>query len=199
MRKTQSIEVVGIGNFNSYPISVKKKEYNKVNERGEKLSKKILEPSHPAKYVYVDDKGTEYSDDRVFTDFNGLIIQGIKRTEKVKNFSIVDINEISNLTEIKKAFLETDLTTAQIYNDKIGEGKAICFKLHKSSVGFEFYKAYITKINGLFVMFSGEGDFNEAQQDFKNLLMNKERSDTEIVVQKVEVKADEIEELLNKN
>jgi len=191
-----NFEIVGIGNFNSYPITIKKKEYNKVNKEGDLLFKKVIEPSKQSKYIWVDEKGIEYPNEAVYTDFNGLKIQAIKRTEKVKNYSIVDVTEVNNLTEQKRAFLETDLTTMSIYDEKIGEGKAIFFKLHKSSVGFDFYKAYITKINGLFVMFSGEGDFNEAREDFRNLLLNKENKNTEIIVQKVEVSADEIEELI---
>lgn len=76
MKKTQTIEIIGIGNFNIYPVTINEQEYNKVSEHGLILNKKIIEPSKPAKFIYIDDKNTEYSNDRVFTDFNGVILHG---------------------------------------------------------------------------------------------------------------------------
>lgn len=196
MKKTQSIEVVGIGNFNIYPITIKETEYNKISEGGLILNKKVIEAGKQAKYVYVDDTGTEYSNDRVFVDFNGMKLQQIKRTEQVKRFELVDRTEIYGLTEYNISFLDTDITTSTIFEEKVKD-KAICFKLKKSSVGFNFYRAYILKLNGVLVMISGKGDLNQAIDDFKVMLSNKKDvKNSEIVIQKVEVNADDIENLI---
>jgi len=195
LKKTQSIEIVGVGNFNIYPIKVKEKDYNKINSNGNILNKKILEPSQPAKYVYVDDKNTEYSNDRVFVDFNGLKIQQIKRTDKIKNFELVNKTEIYNLTEFSLSFLDTDETTLSIFNEKVEDNKAITFKLKKSTIGFNFYRAYILKLNDVLVMISGKGNLIQAVKDFKEMNINKQQK-TEVIVQKVEVNANEIEDLI---
>ena len=196
-RKTQTIEIIGVGNFNIYPIKVKEVEYNKINNNGDVLKKKVIEAGTQAKYVYVDDKNTEYSNDRVFIDFNGYKLQQIKRTEQVKNFEIVDKTEIYNLTELSISLLDTDLTTQNIFNEKV-EDKAVCFKLKKSTIGFNFYKAYILKLNGVLSMVTRKGNLNQAVEDFKNNINSKkEIKNSEVVIQKVEVKADEIEGLIN--
>jgi len=194
VRKTQSIEIVGVGNFNIYPIKVKEVDYNKVNSEGKILNKKILEPSIPAKFIYVDKENNEVQKDKVFIDFNGLKIQQIKRTDKIKNFEIVDKTEIYNLTESGLSFLDTDETTLNIFNEKI-QDKAITFKLKKSTIGFNFYRAYILKLNGILVMISGKGNLSKAIEEFKQMNINKQEK-TEIIIQKVEVKADEIEDLI---
>ena len=142
MRKTQAIEVVGIGNFSIYPIKVKENEYNKINQEGNILNKKILEPSKPAVFIYVDKEGNETPKEKVMVDFNGMKIQQIKRTEKIKNFELVDRNEYVYLTEYNLSFLDTDETTLSIFNEKI-QDKAITFKLKKSTIGFNFYRSYI--------------------------------------------------------
>ena len=194
MRKTQEIEVVGIGNFNIYPIKVKEIDYNKISQEGNILKKKILEPSKQAVYIYVDNEGNETPKEKVMIDFNGLKIQQIKRTEKVKNFSLVDKTEIYNLTEYSLSFLDTDETTLSIFNEKIKD-KAITFKLKKSTIGFNFYRAYILKLNNVLVMISGKGNLSQAIEDFKQLSINKQQK-TEVVVQKVEVNVSDIEDLI---
>ena len=197
MRKTQSIEVVGIGNFNIYPITIKEAEYNKINEQGNILNKKVMVAGTQAKYVYVDNAGTEYPSEKVFTDFNGVKLQQIKRTEQVKKFELVDKLDIYGLTEYNISFLDTDLTTLSIFDEKVKD-KAICFKLKKSTIGFNFYRAYILKLNGVLVMITGKGNLINAISDFKSMIANKkENKNSEIVIQKVEVSADEIENLIN--
>ena len=194
-KKTQTIEVVGIGNFNIYPIKVKEVDYNKVDSEGNILKKKILEPSQPAKFIYVDDNDKETPKENILIDFNGIKLQQIKRTEKVKNFEIVDRNDYTHLTEYSLSFLDSDETTTAIFDEKIKD-KAICFKLKKSTIGFNFWRAYILKINGVLVMVSGKGDLIKAIEEFKE--MNKaQQVKTEIVIQKIEVNADEIEGLIN--
>ena len=194
MIKTQEIEVVGIGNFNIYPVKVKEKDYNKISQDGNILKKKILEPSKQAVYIYVDKDGNETPKEKVMVDFNGLKIQQIKRTEKVKNFNLVDKTEIYNLTEYTLSFLDTDETTLSIFEEKIKD-KAITFKLKKSTIGFNFYRAYILKLNGVLVMITGKGNLNTAIEDFKQMNINKQEK-SEVIVQKVEVNADEIEDLI---
>lgn len=194
MKRTQTIEIIGIGNFNIYPVTINEQEYNKVSQNGLILNKKILEPSKPAKYIYIDDKNTEYSNDRVFTDFNGVILQQIKRTEKVKNFDIVDKMEIYNLTEYNLSILDSDLTTKNIFDEKIKD-KAIMFKLKKSTIGFNFWKAFILKLNGVLVMVTGKGDLNKALNEFSKLEQSK-KEHTEITIQKVEIKAEELDDLI---
>ena len=195
MRKTQSIEIVGVGNFNIYPIKVKEQDYNKIDSEGNILKKKILEPPIPAKFIYVDDEGKEHDKNNILIDFNGVKLQQIKRSEKIKNFEIVDRNDYVYLTEYSLSFLDTDETTLNIFNEKIND-KAICFKIKKSTIGFNFWKAYILKINGVLVMITGKGDLIKAIDEFKE--MNKaQQVKTEIVIQKIEVNADEIEGLIN--
>ena len=194
MRKTQDIEIIGIGNFNIYPIKEKKKDYNKINQEGNILKKKILEPSKQAVYIWVNNEGIETPKEKVLVDFNGLKIQQIKRTDKVKNFELVDRAEIYNLTEYGLSFLDTDETTLRIFEEKVGN-KAITFKLKKSTIGFNFYRAYILKLNGVLVMISGVGNLSQAIEDFK-ALKNSKQEKSEVVIQKVEVNADEIEDLI---
>ena len=194
MIKTQEIEVVGIGNFNIYPVKVKEKDYNKISQDGNILKKKILEPSKQAVYIYVDKDGNETPKEKVMVDFNGLKIQQIKRTEKVKNFELVDKAEIYNLTEYSLSFLDTDETTLRIFEEKVKD-KAITFKLKKSTIGFNFYRAYIMKLNGILVMINGKGNLTTAIDEFKQININKQQK-TEVIIQKVEVNADEIEDLI---
>ena len=194
MRKTQAIEIIGIGNFNIYPIKIKEKEYNKISQDGKILDKKILEPSIPAKFIYVDKEDNEVEKDKVFVDFNGLKIQQIKRSDKIKRFDIVDKTEIYNLTEYGISFLDTDETTLKIFNEKI-QDKAITFKLKKATIGFNFYRAFILKLNGVLVMINGKGNLSQAIEEFKQMSINKQQK-TEIIVQKVEVNAEEIEDLI---
>ena len=195
MKKTQTIEVIGIGNFSIFPIKIKADEYKKVDEKGNLLFKQEKVKGTRAEYIYVDDKGKEYPTEKVFTDFKGMKIQQIKRTEKVKNFEIVDKLDIYNLTEYGLSFLNTDETTLNIFNEKIKD-KAICFNIKKSTIGFNFFKAYILKLNGVLVMVTGKGNLNQAVTDFKEMVNNKVTK-TEIVLQKVEIKADEIDDLIN--
>ena len=75
MRKTQTIQIVGIGNFNIYPIVENDKEYNKVNSAGNILKKVKVVEGIPAKYSYFDDSNKEYLPQEVFTEFQGLKIQ----------------------------------------------------------------------------------------------------------------------------
>lgn len=194
MRNTQTLELLGVGSFKVYPVTSQETEYNKINEQGEVLTKKVIQKGTQAKYVYVDARGTEYTNDKVFTDFKGIKVQAIKQTDKVKKYDIVDLGEIASLTEYNMAFLDADETTKQIFREKIGE-KAICFKLKKSSVGFSFYKAFIFLFEDVFIMTSGQGNVKQAVMDFRQMLSAKE-SKGEIVAQKLEIKAEDIADLV---
>lgn len=191
MRNTNTIEVVGIGNFKVYPIVEKETEYNKVNKDKQILTKiKIVEGS-PSKYAYVDENNNQYADKDVFIDFNGTLVQTIKKTEKVKKFEIVDKTEIYNLTEYNICLLKTDETTYQIFNDKIKDN-AIRFTYKKSSVGLNFWRSYIMKINNKLVLIVGKGNLLKAIEDFNSMEKSK-KENTEITYTRLEVNADDLE------
>lgn len=190
MRKTQTIQVIGIGNFNIYPIKEDEKEYNKINSNGVILEKIKTVEGIPAKYVYKDPDGKEYDNKEVFVDFNGIKLQSIKQTENVKKFEIVDKTEIYNLTEYNLSLLSVDETTSSIFDSKVGNN-AIRFTLKKSSIGFSFWKAYILKMNNQMVMITGKGDLLNSIEKFKSIQKSKDQS--EVIFTKLEVKAEDLE------
>ena len=193
MRKTQSVEIIGIGNFDVMPIKSQEQKFGECSKDGKPLKKTLKAKGTPIDYVWLDEDKKEYQKEDVFYNVLGNFVQEIKKSEKIKNFEICDKMEIYNLSESSYSVLNCDETTTDIFNDKIKD-KAIKFNLKKSSRGFKWVKAYILKLNGVLVMVSGLGDVKKAILEFaKNSQAEKE---VVAIVQKVEMKADELEILL---
>ena len=190
MRKTQSLEIIGIGNFDIFPIKSQEQKFGECNNEGKPLKKTLRAKGTPIDYVWLDEEKKEYEKDEVFFDVLGNYLQEVKKTEKVKNFEICDKMEIYNLSESSYSVLNCDETTTDIFNDKIKD-KAIKFNLKKSSRGFKWVKAYILKFNEQLILVSGLGDLKKAILEFsKNSQAEK---GIDMIVQKVEMKADELE------
>ena len=99
MRKTQSLEIVGIGNFDVMPIKAEEQKFGECSKDGKPLKKTLRAKGTPIDYVWLDDEKKEYTKEQVFYDVVGNIIQEVKKTEKVKNFEICDKMTIYNLSE----------------------------------------------------------------------------------------------------
>jgi len=190
MRNTNTIQIIGIGNFKIYPVTEEDKEYNKINSNGEVLKKVVVVAGTPTKYSYVDSNNKHYENKDIYTDFNGLKLQAIKKTENVKKFEIVDKTEIYNLTEYSVSLLNVNETTMGIFENQVGNN-AIKFTFKKSSVGFNFCKSYILKMNNQLVLISGKGNLQNAMNKFKEVQNSKEQN--EVIFTKLEVKAEDLE------
>lgn len=190
MRKTQSLEVVGIGNFDIYPIKAEEQKFNEVSQDGNLLKKVLVKKGIPAEYVWFDNDKKEYNKEKVYYDVVGNFVQEVKRTEKVKNFEIVDKTEIYNLSESSISVLNCDETTLLNFEEKIKDN-AIRFNIKKSSRGFKWNKAYLFKMMGVLVLVSGLGDIKKAITEFKKNSQAKE--EVNVIVQKVEIKAEDLE------
>jgi len=190
MRKTQSLEIVGIGNFDVMPIKAEEQKFKEVSQTGKPLKKTLKAKGVPIDYVWLDDEEKEYTKEEVFFDVLGNYLQEVKKTEKVKIFEICDKMEIYNLSESSYSVLNCDETTASIFNEKIKD-KAIKFNLKKSSRGFKWVKAYILKFENQLIMVSGLGNIQKAILEFaKNSQAEKS---IDVIVQKVEMKAEDLE------
>lgn len=189
-RKTQTIEVIGIGSFQVMPIKAQEPNFKEVTQEGNQLKKVLVKKGIPIEYKWIDDKKQEYNKEQVFYDVFQNYVQQVKKTEKVKNFEIVDKAEIYNLSESSISILNCDETTKKIFEDKI-KNNAIKFNLKKSSRGFSWKKAYIFKMMKVLVMVSGLGNIEKAIKEFDKNLKAEEQVD--VILQKVEMKADELE------
>jgi len=194
MRKTQSLEIIGIGNFDIFPIKAQEQKFNECSKDGKPLKKIKKTDGTPIEYIWLDDDKKEYTKDEVYFDVVGNFVQEVKKTEKVKNFEIVDKMEIYDLSESSYSVLNCDETTQSIFEEKIEGDKAIKFNLKKSSRGFSWKKAYILKFGNQLVLVSGLGNIKKAISEFKK--NNETQKDIDVIVQKVEMKADELEILI---
>jgi len=186
-KKTQSLEVVGIGKFDIFPIKPIEQKFQIITKQGIPLKKVLVKKGIPSEYKYIDKDKKEHSKDEVFYDILGNFVQSVKRTEKVKNFEIVDKTEIYNLSESSLSVLNCDETTEKIFNEKIKDN-TIKFNLKKSSNGFKWNKAFIFKMMGVLVLVSGLGDIKKAITEFKKTA----KEEIQIITQKIEVRADDL-------
>ena len=190
MRKTQTIEVIGIGNFEIYPVKAQEQEFREVTQEGKPLEKVLITKGIPNEYKWVDKDKKEYSKNEVFHDICGNYLQSVKRTEKVKNFEIVSKAEVDNLSESSKSLIKCDETTKSIFEEKV-KNNAVSFKIKSSSNGFNWNKAYILKMWETLVMVRGLGDMEKAVKEFDKI--SKAQEQVEVIIQKVEMRADELE------
>lgn len=188
MRKTQQIEIIGIGKFDIYPIKADEQKYPMVNNNGDEIFKQQINKSIPATYRFIDKKGKEYEETEVFFQVLDKRIQQIKRTEKVSRFEIISKDEIYNLSESEFSVLNCDETTKRIFDEKV-KNQAVRFTLKKSTTGFRFHKAFIFKMLNELVMITGIGDVKKAIQEFKK---SKTTSTEIILTQKIQVSADDL-------
>ena len=189
MKKTQQIEVIGIGKFDIYPIKAVEQKYPMVNLSGEEVFKQQVTKSIPSIFKFVDKKGKEYDKTEVFYQVLDNRIQQIKRTEKISRFEIVNKDEIYNLSESSFSVLNCDETTKRIFDEKV-KNQAISFNIKKSTIGFKFHKAFVLKMFNELVMMTGLGDIKKAITQFKKSKTAK--TQTEVILQKVEVRADDL-------
>jgi hypothetical protein len=189
MRKTQSIEVIGIGNFDIYPVKAEEQDFKEVTKEGNPLKKVLVTKGTPNEYKWVSEN-KDYTKSQVFYDVLGNYTQQVKRTEKVKKFEIVSKAEVYNLTESSFSILNCDETTKNIFDEKV-KNNAVKFNIKKSTTGFKWVKAYIYKMKDVLVMVSGLGDVEKAIKEFNKISNTQQNID--VIIQKVEMKADELE------
>lgn len=202
MRNTQKFEIVGIGNFEVYPIKAQELKLKVVNDKGEELVKlsgkngnngngsvSISESS----YFWADTNGNKYSQDLVFYEVGGKKFQKIKRTDVVKNYEVVESNAWTDLAdEVGTAILGYNKTTENNFKDKVGD-KAVKFKLKKADVGFKFYWAYVYEDKGKLVMTTGRGSRIDGYKQFDSIETGKSKGLKE-VKNVVEVSACDLEQ-----
>ena len=190
MRNTQSLEIVGIGDFKVYPIKTTRAEFEPINEQGEVLkSKRIGEPSH---LVYVDKTGKEYEKDEVFYLVGKNKVQKIERTAKVSAFKITDKEEVFDFLAEDYAILDYSDTTYKNFLKEIGEQKALKFVLKKSSTGLKFDVAFVFKFQNRLVMYSGMGSITNGIKEF--LLMKQSESKSKTIKDTITIKCEDVAE-----
>jgi len=208
MRRTQSIEVVGIGDFDIYPIKSEDGKFKTINQDGEELTansgkkettemKAIRQQvralnTERDKIAFLDRNGTSYSKGDIFYDVMGNKIQKLNRTEKVTAFKITEWTDSLDLAESTTSLIDCNDTTKKIFEDKIGIGKALKFNLKKSSIGFKFHKAFIYMSEGTMILTTGVGSKIEAQKEFLRQRAMSEQAEITQIVQRVELNADEL-------
>lgn len=192
MRKTNTFEVKDIGEFSTYPIKQKSKEFKAVNQEGEEIKKEVKEKGNSAIYVWVDSKGNEYKEEKVFYDISGKKIQKINKTEKVNNYELCDREEIFDFVADSYYCLECNETTERNFN-RVVKDKAIRFIFKKSSRGFKFSVAYITKYQKQLLMITGIGKISNGVNEFKKMKQAVGKKAVNKLKNVVEVKAEDLE------
>lgn len=193
MKRTQQFQIVGVGEFDIYPIKQKPIELPRVTEEGTEVKRVMKERGTSSIYVWVDGSGKEYTDDKVFYDVSGNKVQKIKRTEKVVKFEITDRTEIYDLSESESYVLDCNETTRKTFSSKVGDN-AIKFALKKSSRGEKFHKAYLYGSQGEIMMTTGLGSVSKGVKEFKKMReQQKDTSVKSVLKNVVEITADKIE------
>lgn len=188
MRKTNTFEIVGIGEFTRFPITRHKAEYKAINKEGVEVEK---HREGTLTYYWVDNEGNKYSESEVFYAIGDKKVQKVKKTEKVSSYEVVDKTEVYDFLAEGFAVVDGTETTLRNFNRKVKENEALKFKIKLSSNGLKFDIAYILKWCGSLLMISGGGKISEGIKEFS--LMKKTESKTKTLKQVIEVSADELE------
>lgn len=195
MRKTHTFEIVGIGEFNEYPIKVKDKDYPIVSKDGKPLVKKVIQTGITGQYGFMDSDGKIYEKEEVFYNLNGKLVQKVEKTKQVSKFDVVSKDEVYNLLESDTSVLmASNKTTLETLKSKLGNDKVLRITYKKSSVGFRFVKAYIYLEDNEVMMVTGLGSKKDALENFKMLKsqMDKGKEESEVVVsaEDIDIKLD---------
>lgn len=173
MRNTQSFEVSGIGDFEVFPIKAEDIEVKTITQDGKPLIRVSPKVERATAY-WVDESGTQYTEEQVFYEIANQKVQKIKRTDVVKKHEVVEQISWQDLTdEVNTAVLSCSETTKENFKAKVGESKAIKFKIKKADRGFKFYWAYIYQDGNNVVMTTGLGSKKQGIEQFNQLQANK--------------------------
>jgi len=192
MKKTSEIEIEGVGKIKLYSIKVEKQIFEECNKNGEKLKKVLVEKPKRAVYKWVDSKGNEYTEKDVFRNIGGILVQKVKKTEVVRNYKIVDKNNI-DLVNSSYMIAVADKYTEERLKQKIGNDKAIMFIAKFSTNGFKWQRAYLFYRDNVLLLVKGEGLLSKAIEEFyKQIQAKKQYDDFKQKLEQVVVKAEEI-------
>ena len=171
MKKSNKIELVGVGTFDIYPIKTEEKQFRVVSKDLRPIKKVLVEKNKQATYKYFDDKGTEYNKEDIGFDVNGKFFQKVERTHKVTKYNIIDKTEIiGDFMSDGYFIIDGDDRTSQMNIEKeLGDEKAIEYTYKSSTNGMKWRKAYIFKsLNKKgYVMIMGLGSISEGLEEFE--------------------------------
>jgi len=167
MRRTNSFEIVGIGEFDEFPAKAEEIEYPAMSKEREPLSKKMVTKGVSSEYAWMDRNGKVYPENDVWYEINGKLVQKVDRTKKVTAFKYVEAKDIKPLTMDSSFLLAKTETARQRLTELIKDGKALKFSYKKSSVGRKWTTAYLFEDEGELVMLTGRGDRKKALEMFK--------------------------------
>ena len=197
MKRTNCIEIVGLGSVNVYPIKTEERDFELVNKDLKPLKKVMVEKNKQATYKYVDGEGKDFSKEEIGYNINGRFLQKVERTEKVSKYKLVDKTDIiGNFMSDGYFIVASEDKTTQIHLEKeIGDSKAIEFVYKSSTIGFKWRKSYIMKFQNCFIMVMGVGkiedginEFNtqktaiEQLEDLKEIVVSAKADDIEIAI-----------------
>lgn len=170
MRKLNSegFEIVGIGEFQEYPIKASGIKFTQV-ANGKEVAKKREGTGYT--YHYEDAEGNRYDEQDVFYKIGNTLVQEVPRTTKVQEneFTIVDKLEFLELAETKTAMLRATETTKRNFENKIGD-KALKFVKKDSTRGMEWNIAYVIKNFGKLMIVKGKGNIVKGIAEFDKIL-----------------------------
>ena len=170
MRKTQALEIVGIGEVEIYPIKKSAIEFPKVNKDGIEVQRKTEGFSRGTSY-YVDSTGNKFDESEVFYKLGDKKVQSVKRTEKVAKFDVIDKALLmGDFMSEDYAVLKCSDTTKENF-DRVAKNSAIQFRIKSSSIGMKFDTAIIVKFKGHLIMYRGGGFVSEGIKEFDNMMM----------------------------
>ncbi len=197
-KRQWEIEVAGVGKLNVYSINVDGKSFPLVTPDGKPVKGKRTGTS---KTVYVDEDGKEWDKKELGYMINDRFIQKVEKTDKIKNYKIVDKTEyVGNyLSDSYYVAIPSDEETMiQLKEKGLYDDKAMEFTLKKSSVGMSFHRAVLSCFKGvLFMDSSTKPAFKSkiAQQvleemEQKSALMKALAETNEIVVKASEIEVE---------
>ena len=145
-KKTNELELVGIGSVRVYSISAKTIEIPRTTKEGVKVKPIPQKRSGERKFIGEDKK--EYSASEIGYIINNNFFTKIDKTKKVKNYKILPNEEVKDLLyDSYYVITPADETTRQkLVELGVYSGKSLVFAYKKSSVGSKFSKAVINSV-----------------------------------------------------
>ena len=175
MKRTNSFEIVGIGDFDEYPAKAEEVEFEPMTKDRIPLVKKQVQRGTPSEYAWMDKDGKVYANNDVWWDIKGKLVQKVERTDKVTAFKYVEAKDIKPLS-MDTSFLEPrNDTTRNKLSELIKDGKALKFSYKKSSVGLKWTTGMLFEEDGEFVLLTGRGDRKKALEMFKGNKKNSKK------------------------
>lgn len=199
-RKQQSLEFEGIGKFELYPVKKKNKGFPRVTEEGKKVKRKRKKKGERSEYGYFDDEGNEYSKDELFWEIGDKKLPKIERTKVVKEKNTEKVDKAGIIGDFMSSggyYIAKPESEAvrKLAEERIENDKALKYRRKKSSSGSVWWREYLCKYQGEFVIFSGIGFLSEAIEKFREQMREQEEGDKakRKIKQEVTVSAEEVE------